>query len=145
MKLIDRLKTDFGQFLFVVSDDNRWSPDENTIFYRDDSPVELLHEIGHALCGHKNFVQDVELLHMERDAWEKARQIAPKYGVDITDKQIESAMDEYRLWLHQRSLCPNCSQNAPQSRSDGRYRCINCDIVWNANDARRSSLRRHKA
>jgi ribosomal protein L37AE/L43A len=144
MTLIDRLQTDFGQFLFVESDENHWSPDENTVFYVKNDKINLLHELGHALCGHKKFVQDVELLHIERDAWDKARELGQKYGVKITDKQTETALDGYRDWLHSRSLCPNCSQTGLQSRSDGLYRCLNCDTVWNTNDARQSALRRYK-
>ncbi|MDR1196853.1 MAG: hypothetical protein LBL08_01075 [Candidatus Nomurabacteria bacterium] len=144
MKLIERLQADFGQFLFILGDENRWSPEEKTIFYVEDDVASLLHELGHALLEHKKFVQDVELLHIERDAWEKAREIGVKYGLKIDDEQVEKAMDGYRDWLHFRSICPVCDQNGVQEHSSGRYRCLNCDTVWNANDARKTALRRYK-
>ena len=142
MKLIEQLQADFGQFSFVADEECRWSPEENTIFYTDGEEIDLFHELGHALCQHKSFVQDIELLHIERDAWEKAREIAAKYGVKITDEQIENALDGYRDWLHQRSSCPNCDQTGLQRRSDGRYECFNCGTVWTANDARKCGLKR---
>ena len=145
MILIDRLRVDFGQFLFVQDKVCRWSPEKNTIFYSDNDEIRLLHELGHATCGHKDFVQDIELLHIERDAWEKAREIGVKYGLKISDNQIEEAMDEYRDWLHQRSLCPNCTQTGLQKRSGGQYECLNCNAEWTANDARTCGLKRRKS
>lgn len=144
MKLIEQLRTDFEQFLFQTDETCRWSSDNNTVFYIDGDEINLLHELGHALCEHKNFVQDIELLHIEREAWEEAKLIGERYGVMISNDKIESAMDEYRDWLHQRSLCPNCNQTGLQRRSDYRYKCLNCDTVWTVNDARNYGLRRHK-
>jgi len=144
MKLINQLRVDFGQFLFVQDKVCRWAPEENTVYYTAKDNINLLHELGHAICGHKDFVQDIELLHIERDAWEKAREIGQKYGVKISENQIECAMDEYRDWLHQRSLCPNCAQTGLQNRSDGRYECFNCQVIWKANDARTCGLKRRK-
>jgi ribosomal protein L37AE/L43A len=143
MSLISQLQADFEQFLFVESDENHWSPDENTVFYAKNDKINLLHELGHALCGHKKFVQDVELLHIERDAWEKAVGLGQKYGVKISTEQIETALDGYRNWLHDRSICPNCSQNGVQQRSDRRYRCLNCDTIWTANDGRNARTHRY--
>lgn len=144
MELIEQIKKDFGQFSFVLSDDNRWSPEENTIYYTEDSFPELLHELGHANLGHKSFIQDVELLHMERDAWEWARENGKKYKVKVSDEQIEECLDMYRDWLHYRSKCPDCEQNGAQDHSDGHYYCLNCNTTWSANDARKTSLRRFK-
>jgi ribosomal protein L37AE/L43A len=144
MKLVERLRADFGQFLFVADEVCRWSAGENTIFYADGDDVALFHELGHALCGHADFNQDVELLHFERDAWEKAREIGMKYGVKISEKQIENTLDGYRDWLHERSKCPRCAQSAPQNHYDGHYKCFNCGSMWTANDARKTALRRYK-
>jgi len=144
MKLVEQLRVDFPEVLFVVGDECRWTPEKNAVFYTDEDEINLLHELGHALLGHKNFTQDIELLHFERDAWEKAREIGVKYGVKITDQQIENALDTYRDWLHERSKCPNCGQNGVQSGPNGDYRCINCNTVWKTNDARKTALRRYK-
>jgi ribosomal protein L37AE/L43A len=144
MKLVEHLQADFGQFRFVKSAENRWSAPEKTIFYVKNDLVGLLHELGHACLGHQQFTQDVELLHIERDAWEKAQEIGAIYGIKIGATQIEKAMDGYRDWLHARSTCPTCGQNGIQKHSSGHYRCPNCNTIWNTNDARKTALRRYK-
>ena len=139
--LARKLARDFPEFTFAKSDIARWSPDSRTVFY-DDSVANLLHELGHAISQHTDFVQDVELLKLERDAWEIAREIAPKYGVKIRENDIETALDAYREWLHARSLCPRCGQTGLQRREDLTYFCLNCDAKWMANDARSCGLKR---
>lgn len=139
--LAQKLSRDFPQFAFRESDVARWSPPEKTIFFAESS-ADLLHELGHALLNHADFAQDVELLHLERDAWEKARELAPRYGFAITDDAIENALDAYRAWLHQRSLCPKCGQTGLQNREDFSYHCLNCGAKWIANDARSCGLKR---
>jgi hypothetical protein len=139
--LVTQLVHDFPELKFEKSDTAHWSPTEQIIYYSDNS-ADLLHELGHALLDHKNFVQDIELLHIERDAWEKARELAPKYGVKINDDAIENALDSYRDWLHARSLCPNCRQTGLQNRETLDYYCVNCNARWHANDARICGLKR---
>jgi ribosomal protein L37AE/L43A len=139
--LVAKLEKDFPEFQFRKSSVAHWSPTDRTISYTDDTAT-LLHELGHALLGHNDFVQDIELIHLERDAWEKALEVANEYGVKITDDTVEAAMDDYRDWLHARSLCPKCSQTGIQSRADLTYSCLNCDARWAANDARACGLKR---
>jgi len=140
-QLIARLTADFPEFKFEKSHIDHWSPTAKTISYTG-HVAKLLHELGHALLGHADFVQDIELIHLERDAWEKARELAPKYGVKITDHVVETALDDYRDWLHARSLCPQCGQTGLQSRADLTYSCLNCGARWTANDARTCGLKR---
>ena len=139
--LARRLARDFPDFRFAKAIVAHWSPPQRTIFFAGSS-AELLHELGHAILGHNDFVQDIELLQLERDAWEEARRLAPKYEVKITDNKVETALDAYREWLHSRSLCPRCSQTGLQSREMLNYRCLNCGTKWLANDARSCGLKR---
>ncbi|MCL2174039.1 hypothetical protein FWH58_01955 [Candidatus Saccharibacteria bacterium] len=139
--LVAKLVGDFPKFEFETADVDHWSPDKKTIFYTD-STTKLLHELAHAILGHTTFVQDIELIHLERDAWEKARELAREYGVKITDNVVEAALDDYRDWLHARSLCPKCSQTGVQSRTDLSYFCLNCRARWTVNDARTCGLKR---
>jgi len=139
--LVAKLANDFPKFKFEKSNVAHWSPTDKTISYTDDS-AKLLHELGHALLDHTDFVQDIELIHLERDAWEKARELASKYEVEITDDMIETALDDYRDWLHARSLCPKCGQTGVQSRDSLVYSCLNCNARWTANDARNCGLKR---
>ena len=135
------LARDYADFTFAKDAVAHWSPAEQTIYFAK-SPADLLHELGHAILGHKDFTQDIELLHLERDAWEKAREISRKYELKITDDEIETALDAYREWLHQRSLCPRCGQTGLQSRETLSYSCLNCSAKWFANDARSCGLKR---
>lgn len=139
--LVETLIADFPQFAFAPDKVCRWSPETQTIFFTDDD-AGLLHELGHALLDHNDFAQDIELLHIERDAWNKACEIAAKYDVAIDDEQIEDALDTYREWLHARSKCPNCQQTGVQSVKTGVYSCVNCLAKWTTNDARICGLRR---
>lgn len=142
-QILSRVECDFPQFTFASADSARWSPIEHKIYYGD-SLSEMFHELGHASLSHKNFVQDIELLKMERDAWTKGLEIARKYERKISDDEVEDALDEYRDWLHARSLCPVCSQTGLQSRKTLVYECLNCGTKWTANDARKCGLKRRK-
>lgn len=144
MKLIKRLREDFPDILFESGKDNLWLPDERKIIFCSGDDIGLLHELGHALCNHFEFSQDIELIHAERDAWDKAIELGERYEINIDKKRVESALDWYRDWLHNRSLCPKCSQNGVQDQDNLDYFCINCDTKWQANDARKTGLKRYK-
>jgi ribosomal protein S27AE len=142
-KFVTTLKRDFPDFHFEIAEENLWLPEEHKILYRPNDKTGILHELGHAICGHSDFTQDIELIQAEREAWDKAIEIAQKYGVKISQNRIEGAMNWYRDWLHFRSICPNCSQNGLQQRHDRRYRCLNCNTIWIANDGRNARLHRY--
>lgn len=142
--LIDRLAADFEQFNFEPADVCAWSPSAQTIFYQDDAPDQVLHELSHALLGHSNFRRDIELIAIERDAWHHAKDnLSPKYGVVISDDAIEDAMDTYRQWLHSRSTCPECKATGIQTEAN-TYHCLSCLTNWHVNDARTCGLKRTK-
>lgn len=88
--------------------------------------LQLLHEVGHGLLGHRDFKTDVERVKMECAAWEKARELAEKYGVEYDEGFVEDELDTYRDWLHQRSKCPKCGLTRYQDRS-GCYHCPQCE------------------
>jgi len=102
----------------------------------------LLHEFSHALLHHKKYVQDIELLKMERAAWDKAVELANTFIVDIDEDLIESALDTYRDWLHNRSICPSCTSTGIEIGKQ-QYECITCHTAWRVNEARDCSLRRY--
>jgi hypothetical protein len=142
--LIPKFTTTYPQFHFVASDTDKWSPDNETIYYRTDgSPADLLHELAHALLGHDHYDRDVELIGIERDAWQCAKTtLGPLFSVTISDDMVADAMDSYRDWLHARSLCPSCDASGVQTAT--LYRCLNCDTRWLVNDARTVALRRRQ-
>lgn len=108
----------------------------------DDAVSYLLHEIGHAFLDHRTFRRDIDLLKMERGAWEQARVLGAEFGIDIDTNLIEDSLDTYRDWLHSRSLCPRCDATGIQTgRSE--YCCLACNNTWQVNDARSCALRRY--
>ena len=139
--LLQRLANDYPQFQFVQSDRARWNASEQTIYYTNDQP-QTLHELGHALLGHNTYRQDVELIQIERAAWVKAQQLAPRYGLSIDNDTVEEALDSYRDWLHSRSKCPRCRQTGWQDSHDLTYHCPNCQCVWRASGGRQTRMRR---
>lgn len=139
--LIDQLTRDYPQFTFMPAKTPRWNPHEHVIYYNDNASTTL-HELGHALLGHQCYGQDIELIQCERAAWNEALKLAPKYSVQISPAEVETALDSYRDWLYRRSLCPHCSQSGVQSATDYSYRCPNCHIRWLASCGKNKALRR---
>lgn len=145
IKLLDQVLGSFTKYHFIQSDDFRWSPNDNTVYYRRPKHNEdiwsLLHEIAHAELGHTTFNLDIELLNHETQAWAHATSVlAPRFGVRIDDEYMQDHLDTYREWMFERSLCPTCGQTGLQTQNT--YRCINCRCLWRANEARLCALRR---
>ena len=131
MSLVEHLQQDYPKFSFVPDQVDAWSADRQEIRYRKPlSKYAILHELGHALCNHTGYRLDVELLKLEVDAWEKAKQIAPHYQLNISAQYINRCLNTYRDWLLARSRCPDCNLVGLQSTADLRYRCCNCFLSW---------------
>jgi DnaJ-class molecular chaperone len=143
--LINKLHHDHPSLVFQSGDDFAWDPANKTISYdKQASHAEssLLHEAAHALLGHTAYSRDIELLRIEREAWEYAvHTLAPTYNISIEDAIVESSLTTYRDWLHKRSTCPNCQLNGIQE-STAVYRCVHCHTRWSVNEARTCRLRR---
>ena len=86
----------------------------------------LLHEIGHAISEHQDYKTDVERLRIEVEAWSEARKLAGLYGIKVDEELIQSELDTYRDWLHQKSRCPRCGLTRFQTQ-DSIYHCPLCD------------------
>lgn len=144
LSLIHQLKSDYPQFHFKKAKRFLWSPSENTVYYTsaDDDYAFLLHELSHGLLGHAEYNRDIELIAMERAAWDKAVELAPSYGLTITEDTIENTLDSYRDWLHARSTCPNCKAIGLQIKQR-TYTCLACHHNWRVNEARICALRRY--
>ena len=144
--LASQLARDYPQLYFAVGPDCAWQPEHRRVTYRPDAPpAELLHELGHALLDHTSYERDVELLGIERAAWDYATaHLAARYGVVISEEAVELALDSYREWLHQRSRCPSCGLNGVQTAARA-YHCLGCQTDWRVNEARSCGLRRYTA
>ena len=129
---IARLSLDYPKFVFKESSRFSFRPPK-TINYSlsdDHFALQSLHELGHALSGHRSFDKLVQRLKMEREAWEKARSLAPKYHISWDEDYAEDQLDTYRDWLHQKSKCPSCGQTRYQNKA-GIWLCPNCDNLAN--------------
>lgn len=147
LSLLPKLKKDYTQLLFTAGTRFAWSPDAHTIFYDESDPSNtslLLHELAHGILGHHDYSKDVELVAMESQAWDKALELAPLYGVVITDDIVQDNLDTYREWLHTRSTCPACEATGYQS-GKSTYTCVACSHEWKVNEARICALRRYSA
>lgn len=135
----------FPAYTFSRGDGFWWSPDKNTIFFRQPQHNrdiwDLLHEIAHAELSHTAYTLDIELIQFESRAWSYVTSVlAPRFAITVNPEHIEDHLDTYRQWMFARSTCPNCSQTGLQTKNT--YSCINCKCSWRTNEARLCSLRR---
>ena len=147
---LPQIEHDFPELQFKEGEVFSWNPNLQTVYYEkldsQEDLVQLLHEIAHAKLGHKNYQYDIQLIEMERAAWEYAVDtLAPKYDLTLSmdDDNIQDSLDSYRDWLHKRSLCPQCGAVGLQATSSS-YKCINCHSEWRVNQAKSCQLKRYQ-
>lgn len=139
--LVSKLRRDYPMIDFFNSQNFKWSSEKQQISYIEQvlstnrGQWTLLHELGHALCGHKNYTYDLELLEMEVSAWEKAQEISESYNIEINQNHIEDCLDTYRDWLHLRSTCLQCKSVSVQ-KDTYNYQCFNCENKWRVTSSR---------
>lgn len=139
--LLARIAADYPDLQFIESAHFAWHAGKKHVSYKKASKnamhdmFALLHELGHAILGHKDYTHDIELLQLEVAAWEEARGLASVYGVDLDEDYIQDCLDTYRDWLHLRATCPTCSARSLQA-SERRYRCFNCQTEWSVTRSR---------
>lgn len=127
-ELLQRLKADFPEFRFVDGSKFAFRPPKTIVLGPSEPFSELLtlHEVSHAILKHKTFRMDVERLRMESEAWEKARELAVRYNVEVSEDFIQDELDTYRDWLHTKSKCKKCGLTRYQT-PDGIYHCPRCE------------------
>lgn len=131
--LLQRMKEDFPDIGFKPDETFKWSSESRTVYYNSSfkyAAWSLLHELGHMLSNHAAYKSDSALVRMEVEAWDKALELANRYGCLIDEEHIQDCIDSYRNWQYMRSMCPRCAQTGLE-RSNGRYTCINCREAWN--------------
>lgn len=142
--LLSKVTADYPQFRFVVGSVEHWDAKTTITYTEQSAPSHLLHELAHALLQHTTYPLDIDLLRIERSAWDYARHtLAPRYNLTIDQGDAEDALDTYRDWLHNRSLCPDCGSSGVQN-SDRSYTCVACRSQWRANEAKTCALRRRR-
>jgi len=133
--MITRLQAQYPNLHFSYGERFYWSPETDEIFYDPNASGEsaawsLLHETGHALLRHQTYQADVELLRLELEAWERARELAKDVGINIDEDHIQDCLDTYRDWLYKRSICPSCGTKSLQQNDFVHYKCFNCHTAW---------------
>lgn len=134
-KILDSLKELLPEIEFRHGDSFMWSPDISTIFFLRKENYErhdawaLIHEAGHADLKHQDYKNDLSLVRLESEAWERAKTLASRLGEEISEEHIQDCLDTYRDWLHKRSTCPVCGIITLQS-DNLSYKCFNCQNRW---------------
>ena len=123
-----KLENDYPDLRFKAGKKFAFRPPRTIILGPKEPKDEMLvlHEVAHALCGHKDFRVDVERVRMECEAWGKAKELAQIYGIEVDEEMIQNELDTYRDWLHQKSRCRACGLTRFQT-TDGRYHCPRCN------------------
>ncbi len=127
-QLLNTLQSDFPDFIFERGDRFMFRP-PNKIFIGPTEPHDsllMMHELGHALCHHRDFGTDAIRLKMEREAWECAKKICSAYDIYYDEDVVERELDTYRDWLDKKSRCPSCGLTRFQT-PDGAYHCPRCE------------------
>lgn len=139
--LLQKLKVMLPSVIFEPGDAFFWSPEHSRVTYRP-SPSDdieqswaLLHEAAHAVLDHRSYEIDLELLLLEVAAWEKAKNLAREFDLEIDEDHVQDCLDTYRDWLHQRATCPRCSTVSLQA-SARAYQCHNCSAEWSVSTSR---------
>lgn len=144
---LSTIKQNFPEFNFVADKEFWWSSKEATIYYNPNQEnfiAYLLHELSHALLGHSDYIRDIDLIKLERDAWDYAKEkLASTYSGILNEDLIQDNLDTYRTWIHNRSLCPECDAVGVQQKGNV-YHCLSCSTKWAVNEAKVCSLRRTK-
>lgn len=127
-KLVDKLRADYPDLIFKTGKKFAFRYPRTISIGSSESFDEmlLLHEVSHALLGHQDYTQDLERVKMENAAWEKAKELALHYKVEIDEGLIQDELDTYRNWLHQKSRCPDCGLTRFQT-PDRQYHCPRCE------------------
>ena len=126
--LITKIKADYPSFTFKTGKKFAFRYPK-TITIGPSEPFDsllLLHEVSHALLGHRDYSRDIDRVKMESEAWEKAKELANHYGVGIDENLVQDELDTYREWLHQKSRCPKCGLTRFQT-PDSKYHCPRCE------------------
>jgi hypothetical protein len=132
--LVKELKEINSDINFSPAETFYWSPTDKTVYYDSSNDTReglwaLLHESGHAILGHRQYYSDIELVQMEVEAWDSAKDLAAKLEIIIDENHAEDCIDSYRNWLHGRSLCPDCNLSSIQIDTK-HYSCVFCQKKW---------------
>jgi len=108
---------------------------------KEDGSLALLHEIAHMKLGHFSYSYDVELLHLEHEAWEETRKLAKEYNMEVDEEHISECLGSYDKWLSKRATCPKCGEYSLQ-KDHSTFGCFVCDCYWKVNARKDREVRK---
>ncbi len=145
--LIKKLAAKFPYLTFSEGAYAHWTPTERVVYYNSNEPHAewvILHETAHGILDHHTYSRDIELIKLERQAWDYAAEtLAPLFGIPIDNEFIEAQLDTYRDWLHIKSTCPSCQSNGIEQTKQ-QYLCPHCGQTWQTNTGINVGIRRFK-
>ena len=127
--LLNKLRKDYPSLTFKPGERFKYTPPATIFYVKTGSALELLHELGHCLLEKNTYTSDIELIRIESEAWDQAKQLCTTYHVDWDEDFAQDHLDTYRNWLHFVSLCKNCQLAGYQDES-GLYHCPMCGAKW---------------
>ena len=131
LSFLDTIKHAYPTFSFRPGPKFLFRPPKS-IYYQemdDNYRLLLLHELSHALLGHFSYEKSLERLQIERDAWEKTRELCEKHSVAFDESVAESELDTYRDWVHQKTLCKTCGLTCLEVSPESLY-CPFCQKTF---------------
>ena len=122
------VRSRFPEYRFIGGRKFMFRPPRTIVIGPEEEGDELLllHEVGHALSGHRDFKMNVQRLKMEMEAWEKALGLAKEFSVEFSEEAVERELDTYRDYVDKKSRCPRCGL-ARYETPDGQYHCPRCE------------------
>ncbi|MBR3320251.1 hypothetical protein IKG20_03035 [Candidatus Saccharibacteria bacterium] len=128
---LESIKTAYPKFSFLPGRKFLFRPPK-TIYYLESNEnfrFLLLHELSHAVLGHFTFEKSLERLQLERDAWEKTRELCKTYDVPFDESLAEEELDTYRDWVHKKTLCKTCGLTCLEVSPESLY-CPFCQKFY---------------
>jgi hypothetical protein len=144
--LVSKLQQTYPHISFLEASIDKWSPEKQTVYYnplQSNAEFFLLHELAHGLLAHESYKKDIELLHIERDAWAYAKKtLGPLFKIIVQEEFIDKSLDTYRDWIHTKGTCPRCNASGLEI-APRRYLCICCAHQWSVNEGIDTHIRRY--
>lgn len=128
---LDAIKRDYPEFTFRPGSKFLFRPKKSIHYLEADENFRLLllHELAHALLGHFSYEKSLERLQIERDAWEKTRELCKKHSIAFDESIAETELDTYRDWVHQKTLCKTCGLTCLEVSPESLY-CPFCQKTF---------------
>lgn len=131
LAFLETIQTSYPEYNFHPGQKFLFRPPKTINYLESDDNFRLLllHELAHALLGHFSYQKSLERLQIERDTWEKTRELCKFYSIPFDETLAEAELDTYRDWVHQKTLCKTCGLSCLEVSSESLY-CPFCQKFY---------------